>query len=156
MIQSSDSYNPLPLDCSPVTEAEIEALQQALKILSDAEKQLRLSSERSTWFTAALLQLGSGDNLETNQSSSSSKPNAKTFNGIASEMVKDVPLCKSKSHPSVMLQESNLGLLPRSINGHPSFNGCSSSYKRTTNENLICDVLPSHSRFVDRSSLDST
>ncbi|XP_058097515.1 protein STICHEL [Magnolia sinica] len=43
-----------------LTESEVERLKQALKILSEAEKQLRVSSERSTWFTAALLQLGSG------------------------------------------------------------------------------------------------
>jgi hypothetical protein len=56
---------------SVVTDAELERLQQALKILSDAEKQLRLSSERSTWFTAALLQLGSGRDSETHSRSSS-------------------------------------------------------------------------------------
>ncbi|XP_008781968.1 protein STICHEL [Phoenix dactylifera] len=139
-----------------LTEAELERLQQALKILSDAEKQLRLSSERSTWFTAALLQLGSGHNLETNQSSSICKHSAKKFNDNASEMVKDIPLCKNKSHPSLMPQELNVGLIPRSTNGHPSLNGSSSSYRMTMNENLICDVLPSHSRFVDRSLLDST
>jgi len=36
-------------------DAELERLQQALKILSDAEKQIRVSSERPTWFTAALV-----------------------------------------------------------------------------------------------------
>ncbi|KAH7661115.1 DNA polymerase III clamp loader complex gamma/delta/delta subunit C-terminal protein [Dioscorea alata] len=48
-----------------LTEVELEKVQQALKILSDAEKQLRLSSVRSTWFSAALLQLGSGHAPET-------------------------------------------------------------------------------------------
>ncbi|KAH7670819.1 DNA polymerase III subunit gamma/ tau protein [Dioscorea alata] len=47
-----------------LTEGELERLQQALKILSDAEKQLKVSSERSTWFTAALLQLGSGHDAQ--------------------------------------------------------------------------------------------
>ncbi|CAK9177829.1 unnamed protein product [Ilex paraguariensis] len=42
-----------------VTESELERLKHALKLLSDAEKQLRVSNERSTWFTATLLQLGS-------------------------------------------------------------------------------------------------
>ncbi|KAJ0972913.1 hypothetical protein J5N97_020872 [Dioscorea zingiberensis] len=51
-----------------LTDAELERLHQALKILSDAEKQLRVSSERSTWFTAALLQLGSGHAAEQTQS----------------------------------------------------------------------------------------
>ena len=43
-----------------MTVSEVNRLQEALGILSDAEKQLRVSSERSTWFTAALLQLGCG------------------------------------------------------------------------------------------------
>ncbi|KAK9070730.1 hypothetical protein SSX86_011132 [Deinandra increscens subsp. villosa] len=45
-------------DGRSLTEAEVERLKQALKLLSEAEKQLRVSSERSTWFTATLLQLG--------------------------------------------------------------------------------------------------
>lgn len=35
----------------------MEKLRQALTTLSEAEKQLRVSSERMTWLTAALLQL---------------------------------------------------------------------------------------------------
>lgn len=54
-------------------------MQQALKILSDAEKQIRLSSERSTWFTAALLQLGSSSLSDTNHSRTSSKQSARTY-----------------------------------------------------------------------------
>ncbi|KAF3788039.1 STICHEL protein [Nymphaea thermarum] len=48
-------------DKQSLTEAELESLRHALKILSEAEKQLRLSSDRSTWFTAALLQIGSNN-----------------------------------------------------------------------------------------------
>jgi len=35
----------------------MEKLRQALKTLSEAEKQLRVSSDKTTWLTAALLQL---------------------------------------------------------------------------------------------------
>ena len=42
-----------------VTEAELERLNHALKLLSEAQKQLRTSGERSTWLTVTLLQLGS-------------------------------------------------------------------------------------------------
>ncbi|URE09482.1 ATPase, AAA family protein [Musa troglodytarum] len=69
-----------------LTEAELERLQLALKILSDAEKQLRHSSERSTWFTAALLQLGSGNNTEPNRSSSSSRQSARRKSNGVSDM----------------------------------------------------------------------
>ncbi|KAL5982801.1 hypothetical protein ACLOJK_016878 [Asimina triloba] len=48
------------LSLRSLTESEVKRLKQALKILSEAGKQLRISSECSTWFTAALLQLSSG------------------------------------------------------------------------------------------------
>jgi DNA polymerase III gamma/tau subunit len=40
-----------------VSKDDMEKLRQALKTLSEAEKQLRVSSEKTTWLTAALLQL---------------------------------------------------------------------------------------------------
>lgn len=43
-----------------LTEEELERLRRALKILSEAEKQLRVSNDQTTWLTAALLQFGSG------------------------------------------------------------------------------------------------
>ncbi|KAK4488996.1 hypothetical protein RD792_004787 [Penstemon davidsonii] len=41
------------------SEAEIQQLSRALKILSQTEKQLRISKNQITWLTAALLQLSS-------------------------------------------------------------------------------------------------
>ncbi|XP_057834268.2 protein STICHEL isoform X2 [Cryptomeria japonica] len=46
-----------------LTEEELERLRRALKILSEAEKQLRVSNDQTTWLTAALLQFGSGRSL---------------------------------------------------------------------------------------------
>ncbi|CAK9152641.1 unnamed protein product [Ilex paraguariensis] len=40
-----------------LSKEDMEKLRQALKILSEAEKQLRMSNDRLTWLTAALLQL---------------------------------------------------------------------------------------------------
>lgn len=40
-----------------VSKEDTEKLRQALKTLSEAEKQLRVSNDRLTWLTAALLQL---------------------------------------------------------------------------------------------------
>lgn len=40
-----------------VSKEDMEKLRQALKTLSEAEKQLRMSNDRLTWLTAALLQL---------------------------------------------------------------------------------------------------
>lgn len=41
----------------PVSKEDMEKLRQALKTLSEAEKQLRMSNDKLTWLTAALLQL---------------------------------------------------------------------------------------------------
>lgn len=40
-----------------VSKDDMEKLRQALKTLSEAEKQLRMSNDKLTWLTAALLQL---------------------------------------------------------------------------------------------------
>ncbi|KDP21141.1 hypothetical protein JCGZ_21612 [Jatropha curcas] len=41
----------------PLSKEDMEKLRQALKTLSEAEKQLRMSNDKITWLTAALLQL---------------------------------------------------------------------------------------------------
>lgn len=42
-----------------IAEAEKQQLSHALKVLSETEKQLRMSKNQTTWLTAALLQLSS-------------------------------------------------------------------------------------------------
>ncbi|XP_047945482.1 protein STICHEL-like [Salvia hispanica] len=54
-----------------LTERELHRLKHALTLLSEAEKHLRVSSERSTWFTATLLQLGSMPSPSRTHSTSS-------------------------------------------------------------------------------------
>jgi hypothetical protein len=44
---------------STIAEADLQKLSDALRILSEAEKQLRISKNQTTWFTVALLQLSS-------------------------------------------------------------------------------------------------
>ncbi|OWM91633.1 hypothetical protein CDL15_Pgr020303 [Punica granatum] len=41
----------------PLSKEEMERLRQALKTLAEAEKQLRVCNDKTTWLTAALLQL---------------------------------------------------------------------------------------------------
>ncbi|KAL9241854.1 hypothetical protein vseg_015916 [Gypsophila vaccaria] len=67
-----------PLGGRSLSDTELEKLKHALKLLSDSEKQLRVSSERSTWFTATLLQLGSVTSPEFTPSGSSKKQSSKT------------------------------------------------------------------------------
>ncbi|KAL8554980.1 hypothetical protein ACS0TY_002966 [Phlomoides rotata] len=60
-----------------LSERELERLKHALTLLSEAEKHLRASSERSTWFTATLLQLGSVASPDQTHSGSSRRQSSK-------------------------------------------------------------------------------
>ena len=86
-----------------MNEAELDRLKQALKLLSEAEKQLRVSSERSTWFTATLLQLGSVASSDATQSGSSRRQSSKTTEGDPSSASREAhfPPLKSNSHISL-------------------------------------------------------
>lgn len=132
---------------SQLTEAELERLQQALKILSEAEKQLRLSSERGTWFTAALLQLGSGHNTERARSSSSSKQSTRKMSGGA--VMEEGTRCD----PFLTLQETNPALIPRETSGKSSPHGCKSSF-RVPKEMSSSEKLSGNSQSLLRKSLD--
>ncbi|KAL3635205.1 hypothetical protein CASFOL_019752 [Castilleja foliolosa] len=61
-----------------LSERELDRLKHALTLLSEAEKHLRVSSERSTWFTATLLQLGSGPSSSDRAHSGSSRRQSST------------------------------------------------------------------------------
>ncbi|CAN1291475.1 Protein STICHEL-like 2 [Linum perenne] len=58
---------------SHASEADMQRLRNALNILSETEKQLRMSKNQSTWLTVALLQLSSleASSLDANDSKSS-------------------------------------------------------------------------------------
>jgi hypothetical protein len=141
--------NVLALLPSVVTDAELERLQQALKILSDAEKQLRLSSERSTWFTAALLQLGSGRDSETH-SRSSSKQSGKAASETMLDAVRESSASRSASHPLFTIRGSRND--HRTASGHSSPHGLASlSSRMRPSDNLIYGQC----RSVDRVLLDS-
>ncbi|KAL6847053.1 hypothetical protein ACP4OV_022906 [Aristida adscensionis] len=136
-----------------ITDAELERLQQALRILSDAEKQIRLSSERSTWFTAALLQLGSGHNSEITQSRSSSKHSAKAASEAVMEAVIESSASRTTSHPLFHFRDSKKTLDLRTTSGHSSPQGITSlSSRMRPNDNMTYGEC----RSVDRALLGST
>ncbi|CAK8564557.1 unnamed protein product [Lathyrus sativus] len=89
-----------------LNEAELERLKNALKLLSEAEKQLRTSSERSTWFTATLLQLGSVPSSDITQSSSSRRQSYKTTEDEPSSASREVTSFKHKSGLQYLSQKS--------------------------------------------------
>lgn len=89
-----------------LNESELERLKNALKLLSEAEKQLRTSSERSTWFTATLLQLGSTPSPDLTQSSSSRRQSCKTTEDDPSSVSRDITSGMHKSDPQYMPRKS--------------------------------------------------
>ncbi|XP_027329415.1 protein STICHEL isoform X2 [Abrus precatorius] len=89
-----------------LNESELERLKNALKLLSEAEKQIRTSSERSTWFTATLLQLGSIPSPDLTQSGSSRRQSCKTTEDDPSSASRDVTSCKHKSDVQYMPRKS--------------------------------------------------
>ncbi|KAH0899422.1 hypothetical protein HID58_048990 [Brassica napus] len=68
-----EKYSEAFLDGQNLSETDMEGLKHALKLLSEAEKQLRVSNDRSTWFTATLLQLGSMPSPGTTRTGCSSR-----------------------------------------------------------------------------------
>ncbi|KAJ0755177.1 putative DNA-directed DNA polymerase [Helianthus annuus] len=83
------------------SEAELQQLNNALKILSETEKQLRASKNQTTWLTVALLQLSSAPPFNPNDSS----------------------LCVRSEHPRVSADESLKHLVLSQCNHN---NGCES------------------------------
>lgn len=89
-----------------VNESELERLKHALMLLSEAEKHLRTSSERSTWFTATLLQLGSIPSPDLSQSSSSRRQSSKTFKDDPSSASREFTARKHNSDVQYMPRKS--------------------------------------------------
>ncbi|XP_006663905.1 protein STICHEL-like [Oryza brachyantha] len=95
---ADSTANDMAVGGRSLTDGELERLQQALKILSDAEKQIRLSSERSTWFTAALLQLSCGHSSEMNPARSSTTECHKSMNDAVTEAGRESLSSRTASH----------------------------------------------------------
>ncbi|XP_061357282.1 protein STICHEL [Gastrolobium bilobum] len=104
-----------------LNESELERLKNSLKLLSEAEKQLRTSSERSTWFTATLLQLGSMPSPDLTQSGSSRRQSCKTTEDDPSSSSRDITTCKHKSDLQYMPRRSTSpASQQKAVNGNSS------------------------------------
>lgn len=107
-----------------MTEAELERLKHALKLLSEAEKQLRVSSDRSTWFTATLLQLGSVPSPDLSQSNSSRRQSSRTTEEDPSSASREVTIYKQKSDTHYLSRRSSSpASLYKAINGNSNHQG---------------------------------
>lgn len=104
-----------------VTESEMERLKHALKLLSEAEKQLRVSSERSTWFTATLLQLGSIPSPDFSHSGSSRRQSCKATEDDPSSASKEAIAYKQKLDAHHTPQKpTSPASLRKAVNGNPN------------------------------------
>lgn len=75
----------------------MERLKHALKILSEAEKQLRVTTDRSTWFIATLLQLGLMPSPGSTHSSSSRRQSSIATEEHPSSISREVIAYKQRS-----------------------------------------------------------
>lgn len=104
-----------------MTEAELERLKHALRLLSEAEKQLRVSNERSTWFTATLLQLGSLPSPDFTQSGSSRRQSSKTTEDDPSSTSREETAYRRKSGVQYVPRKSaSPSSLQKVLNGNSS------------------------------------
>lgn len=129
-----------------MTKDELKRLQQALKILSDAEKQLKQSNEHSSLLTNALLQLASGHSME------STLPI-----GIHSnENIKDkMNLCSSNcnsSHSFHARRESSSDLVPSKMSKKSTPNGLQKSFTMLKDDDPISNAVPAKVQSAKRNS----
>ncbi|OMO65458.1 hypothetical protein COLO4_31209 [Corchorus olitorius] len=133
-----------------LTESELERLKHALKLLSEAEKQLRVSSERSTWFTATLLQLGSFPSPDLTQSGSSRRQSSKTTEDDPSSTSREVTAYKQKSGIQYLPRKSTSPApLHSSVNGNSNHQGGFVSRA----DNYGSEIKPSHGLIMDGGAL---
>ncbi|XP_027368235.1 protein STICHEL-like 3 isoform X2 [Abrus precatorius] len=99
----------------PLSKEDMEKLRQALKTLSEAEKQLRMSNDKLTWLTAALLQLApdqqyvlptSSDNTEGMTKGPGSEKRRISVSGSASQHTYSHATDKSRMNERQILGKS--------------------------------------------------
>ncbi|KAG2323768.1 hypothetical protein Bca4012_038051 [Brassica carinata] len=93
-----EKYSDAFLDGRNLSEAEMERLKHALKILSEAENQLRVTTDRSTWFIATLLQLGLMPSPGTTHTSSSRRQSSIATEENRSSISREVIAYKQRSN----------------------------------------------------------
>ncbi|XP_022724655.1 protein STICHEL-like isoform X2 [Durio zibethinus] len=134
-----------------LTGAELERLKDALKLLSEAEKQLRVSSDRSTWFTATLLQLGSLPSSDLTQSGRGWRQSSKTTKDDPSSTSREAIAYKEKSGTLyVPWKSTSPASLHKSVNGNsnhqvelvPRIDGYGSNSKPSYGRIMNSGALP--------------
>ncbi|KAA8536650.1 hypothetical protein F0562_029128 [Nyssa sinensis] len=132
------------------SEAELERLKHALKLLSEAEKQIRISSDRSTWFTATLLQLGSVPSPDPTQSGSSRRQSSKTTEEDPSSTSKEATVQKQRHDAHYTPQKLTSPVsLPNAVNR----NSTNQEVSFSMTDGAGYNSKPSHSQLVNGDAL---
>ncbi|MCL7035248.1 hypothetical protein MKW94_017996 [Papaver nudicaule] len=129
-----------------LTEAEVERLKQSLKLLSEAEKQLRVSSERQTWFTAALLQLGSVPSQDLSHSSSCRRQSSKTTEEEQTSTSKEFFVHRKKFDHLPQRSTSSSTSLSKTVDGYSTVS-CNKFVEGDTSATSHNDILSGSSAF---------
>ncbi|KAL0364949.1 UNVERIFIED_CONTAM: protein STICHEL [Sesamum angustifolium] len=133
-----------------LTERELDRLKRALTLLSEAEKHLRVSSERSTWFTATLLQLGSVSLPNRTNSTSSRRQSSKTTDeGYISMPTEDTAL---KQRTDVQFAREMSGS-SASFTVSANRNSSSKENPVSLSDDVSFDSKPNQSQFMDAEAL---
>ncbi|KAH7299862.1 hypothetical protein KP509_24G034100 [Ceratopteris richardii] len=155
-----------------LAKEETERLRQALKILSEAEKQLRSSSDKTTWLTAALLQFAP-DQSYLNPNSSGNTSFAQSPAGILNALIAkesdSLHSTKADSH-NQQLPEIPCGAVTEGILNHVSTLGKASvsncqydlqknvmslSQNRMLQNNISMDAIRKSQMFPDNDTSEA-
>ncbi|KAH6772623.1 AAA-type ATPase family protein [Perilla frutescens var. frutescens] len=130
-----------------LTERELDRLKHALTLLSEAEKHLRVSTERSTWFTATLLQLGSMSSPDRTQSTSSRRQSSKATEEDHISMPREATVHKQNSDAQFAPERS----------GSPSSFMVATHCNSTSKEKQVrLTAKPNQSQFVGAENLTAS
>lgn len=133
-----------------LTEYDLKILERAVKILSDAEKQLKHSSEHSSLLTTALLQLAAGKNMEPTQPKFSGKHATAKMN----DSIKRCSAFSSRSPNLIALRDSGSAIDPSIRSRRSTPCGYQTPSRMLRSQDPISAVVPTKSQSVKRGSSD--
>ncbi|XP_020579318.1 protein STICHEL [Phalaenopsis equestris] len=148
--QLADSqFDDVILERPSLTEYDLKRLEQALKILSDAEKQLKHSSEHSSILTTALLQIASAKNMESTQPNISRKHSTAKMNA-------DIKKSTFYNRPSdfIELRGSDSAIFSGMRSRRPTPSGYQTPSRMLQNQDPISAVMPSKIQSVKSCASD--
>ncbi|KAK8970672.1 hypothetical protein KSP40_PGU006538 [Platanthera guangdongensis] len=141
-------YENVVLGGRSLTKDELKRLQQALKTLSDAEKQFKQSTEHSSLLTSALLQLASGQNMESIQ--------PKTVEKYGNQVMKDNMKKRSSDYDRAQnflaSRESSSVVVPSHWSTKSNYSVCRTSIRVLRSHDSVSNAVLQNIQSNKRSS----